>query len=128
VAISVDWGNTNVIHVPQADLVDLGGGFYNFDVNWFRLELKKLEDDVEGMPFPDTHRHSTEKVLSGVTYARFVEILSPYTVEFEDGSYTVISYGANHNIADVKVQNSVSLITNNSAGLIDASKGQGAIV
>lgn len=125
-ALSVDYGNTNVIYVPQADLLDLGGGFYELDVDAFRLELKTLEASELGMPFPDTHKHTTEVILAGITYARFVEILVPYTVEFENGTYTVIAIGANHNIAEVKVQNSVSLITNNSAGLI--STGGGVIV
>jgi hypothetical protein len=127
VAVSIDWGNTYVIYIPQSDLTDLGGGFYELDVDWFRKELKDLEDDVEGMPFPDTHVHNTEVVLSGVTYARFVEIIPPYTVEFENGIYTVIAVGANHNIADVKVPNSVSLITQNSAGLIKVDDERGVI-
>jgi hypothetical protein len=127
-AISIDWGTTFIIHVPKADLTPLGGVLYGLDVDAFRLELKDLEDDEAGMPFPDTHRHNTEVTLSGVTYARFVEILDPYTVEFEDGLYTVLATGANHNIADKKVLNQVSLITQNSAGLIRETEDRGAIV
>lgn len=121
-AVTVDW-LTFVITIPQADLTDLGGGVYELDVDWFRLQLKAIEESVDGMPFTDTHVHNTEIILSGVTYARFVEIISPYTVEFEDGQYTVIAKGANHNIADVKVANQVSLITQNSAGLIVVNTG-----
>lgn len=116
-AVSVNW-LTKVINVPQADLTPLGGTKYEYDVDEFRLALKALEAGAEGMPFLDTHEHTTEKVLSGVTYARFVEIINGYTVEFEDGQYEVQLFGANHNIADVKVQNQVSIIVQNSAGLV----------
>jgi hypothetical protein len=125
-AISVDW-LTRVITVPQADLTLSAGITYIFDVNAFRLELKAIEDDPDGIPQPDTHQHNTEVTLSGVTYARFFEIINGYTVLFEEtGSpYVVIAEGANHNIADVKVagNGSVSLITNNSAGLITVTTG-----
>ena len=66
-------------------------------------------------------------MLSGVTYARTFEILSPYTVTFEDTGtpYTVRCVGANHNIADIKNVNNVSLIIGNSAGLISVDSGGG---
>ena len=70
------------------------------------------------MPFPDTHTHNTEVELGGLTYARIVEIINGYTVEFEDGQYTVNCVGANHNVADVKIPNQVSIVVNNAAGLI----------
>jgi hypothetical protein len=107
--------------VPKADLPLLQASpeVRELDVDWFRLELKDLEDDAEGMPFPDTHRHFTEVTLAGLTYARIVEIINGYTVEFENGTYTVNCTGANHNLSDVKVANSVSLIVNNAAGLIN---------
>jgi len=57
--------------------------------------------------------------LSGLTYARIVNIISPYSFEFEDGQYAVVTVGANHNIIDVKIQNQVSVVTQNSAGLIN---------
>ena len=123
--ISINWA-TKVISVPQADLTNLGGGKYRLDVNAFRLALKDIEDSAEGMGFPDTHRHAGEATLSGVTYARQVEIVNGYTVEFENGTYQVECVGANHNIADVKVVNSVSLIIGNSAGLIVAG-GAGVV-
>lgn len=116
-AISVTWG-TKVIYVPQSYLTFLGGSLYQLDLNQFRLDLKNLEDSEEGMPFPDTHTHNTEVVLSGITYARIIEIINGYTVEFEDGQYSVSCTGANHNLAEVKVANQVSLIVNNAAGLI----------
>lgn len=117
--LSVDW-ITNVIFIPQSYLSLAPDGIYDLDVDAFRLDLDTIEASAEGMPFPDTHRHVTETVLSGFTYARLVEILDPYTVEFEDGQYSVRSAGANHNILDVKVANQVSLAVQNSAGLVNS--------
>lgn len=125
--ISIDW-LTKVIFVPKSYLV-AEGDQYSMDVNQFRLDLKDIEDG-DGITFEDTHRHNTQVVLAGVTYSRSVEIINGYTVEFEDdgtanGEYTVRLYGANHNISDVKVANSVSIVVQNSAGLIQVSSGSG---
>ncbi len=116
--ISIDWG-TKVIYVPQNYLTPPATGEvpYTMDLEQFRLDLKDLEDSEDGMPFPDTHVHATEVVMSGVNYSRFIIIANGYTVEFEDGQYVVAPYGANSNLADVKVTNQVSLVLNNSAGL-----------
>jgi hypothetical protein len=116
-AISINWP-TRVIYVPKNDLVLVSGSLYELDVNTFRLALKDLEDSEDGQPWPSTHNHNTSVLLSGVTYARSVEIINGYTVEFENGQYTVRCIGANHNLADVKVANSVSLIVGNSAGMV----------
>jgi hypothetical protein len=125
-AISINFA-TGVISVPQADLTSLGGGLYELDVDEFRLALRALEDDEAGIVFPITHTHNTSVDLSGVTYARTVEILSPYTVDFEDGTYTVKCVGANHNLGDVKVVDNVSLLIGNSAGLIQVTSGSGVL-
>lgn len=123
-SLTVNWGAKD-IYVPQSFLTPLGGAAYQLDVDAFRLALKALEDTPEGMAAPDTHRHNTEVTLSGVTYARTVEVLAPYTVTFEDGQYVVSCVGANHNLADVKTLNQVSLIIGNSAGLIVKAVGSG---
>lgn len=116
---------TRVIFVPQSYLTLISGSRYQLDMDQFRLDLKDLEDDESGMGFPATHRHNTEVTLSGVTYARTIEIINGYTVEFENGTYQVECVGANHNVADVKVVNSVSLVIGNSAGLIAVDTGSG---
>lgn len=117
-AISINWA-TKVITVPQADLALVSPGLYELDVDAFRLALKDIEDSEAGMAFPSTHRHNTQVVLSGVTYARTFEVINGFTITFEDVGtpYTVRCAGANHNIADVKTVNQVSLIVGNSAGL-----------
>lgn len=123
-AISINW-STKVISVPQSYLTNLGGGIYELNLDQFRLDLKSLEDSEEGMIFPATHNHVTILTLSGVTYARAIEIINSYTVDFEDGTYTVKCVGANHNIGDVKVVDNVSLIIGNAAGLIQVTSGSG---
>jgi hypothetical protein len=114
--ISVNWW-TQIIFIPQSYLTPLGGTNYELDVNMFRLDLKDLEDG-DGMPFLDTHKHTGETTIGGVTYSRFVEIINGYRVEFEDGMYAVNLVGANNNVVDVKLTNSVSVRSQNSAGLI----------
>jgi hypothetical protein len=123
--IEVDWG-TKTITVPLSFLTlvvgdGTNGSLFELDVNALRLALKNLEDDADGMAYPDTHRHNTEVVLSGVTYARTFEVINDYVIKFEDTDpniYGVRCVGANHNIADVKVVDCVSLIVGNSAGLV----------
>jgi hypothetical protein len=126
-ALSVNW-SSRVIAVPQADLAVVSTGLYELDVDAFRLALKDIEDSEDGITFPDTHRHNSEVVLSGVTYSRVVEIINGYTVAFQDTGtpYAVRCVGANHNLADVKTVNNVSLIIGNSAGLITVSTGGSA--
>lgn len=126
---------TFVIYVPKADLTLLQASpeVRELDLDWFRLQLKDIEDDPQyGMYLYKTHNHNTSTTLAGLTYARIVEILPPYTIEFEDGQYTINCVGANHNVSDRKVPNSVSLIVNNAAGLItnnaiEYSSFQGAV-
>lgn len=123
-ALSINW-LTRVITVPQADLTLIAGTRYRLDVDAFRLALKDLEDSEEGMSMPDTHSHATQRTLSGVTYARQLEIINGYTVTFQDVGtpYRVECVGANHNIADVQNTNNVSLVIGNSAGLIVVETG-----
>src|SRR3990172_2112472 len=122
--ISIDWG-TRVISVPQSYLTPLGGSVYELNLDEFRLDLKGLEDDVDGMPFPDTHRHFTQVSLAGITLGRVIEIINGFTVTFDDGQYAVNAVGANSNIADVMNLNQVSLRTFNSAGLQVVTAGSG---
>lgn len=90
----------------------------DFDLEAWRLELKDLEDNEEGIPHPDTHSHNTTYTISGFTYARSIEIINGFTVEFEDGQYAVSARGANANVLDVKIQNQVSYNSQNSGGLL----------
>ncbi len=122
-AISVDWGQ-KIINVPKADTTLVQSTpteIRQLDLDTFRLALKDLEDDAEGMPYLDTHRHNTTVTVGGVTLARVIEIINGYTVTFEDGQYAVNLAGANSNVADVTNVNQVSIRSANSAGLQDIS-------
>lgn len=127
-AISINWA-TKVISVPKADLTLVGGTLYEHDTNAFRLGLKGLEDDEAGMAFERTNKHNTEVTVAGQTYARTIEIINGYSVEYEDGAYSVRLTGSNNNIWDIQngilVQNQVQVIPTNSAGLIVVSTGSG---
>lgn len=124
--ISIDWGNS-IIYIPQSYLANISGTLYELDTEQFRLDLKALEDDEEGMAFPDTHIHNTEVTVAGVTYARFIQIIAPYSLTFEDGQYSVRLSGSNNNFFDVENgilnQNQVQIIPGNSAGLIKVESG-----
>lgn len=118
-AISVFWSEKR-IYVPRTDMLlvqSVPSEVRELDINTFRLVLKTLEADVEGMPFDTTHNHNQPVTVGGVTLARVVEIINNYVIEFEDGTYAVNLVGANSNIADVTVVNQVSIRSANSAGL-----------
>lgn len=126
-AISIDW-NTKIISVPQSDLTFISGTLYELDTDWFRLELKAIEASTEGMPFDDTHRHSTAVSVAGTTFFRIIEIINGYSVQFTpDAQWTVRLTGSNNNIFDVEngilVQNQVQVIASNSAGNIVVETG-----
>lgn len=125
--ISVNWV-TRVIFVPQSYLTPLGGGVFELNTDTLRLDLKDLEDDPdEGLAYPATHINNSPVTLAGVTFARFLEFVNGYTIEFEDGAYRVSLAGSNNNVGDVAVVNNVSIISNNSAGLIEVNTtGAGA--
>lgn len=124
-AISVNWA-TKVITVPKTDMELIQSTpieIRKLDLDVFRLALRALEDDAEGMPFPRTHKHETEVTLGGITFVRKIEFINDYTITFEDGQYVVNAVGANSNISDVKNPNYVSLNTANSAGLQTIGSG-----
>lgn len=121
--ITIDW-KTSVINIPREDMVLIQSNpveIRELNLNDFRLTLKDLEDDPEGISFQKTHKHSTEVELGGITYARVIEILEPYTITFSDGQYAVNLKGANSNVGDRVNVNQVSVRSANSAGLVTAA-------
>lgn len=112
---------TFVITVPQADLTPLGGSSYSLDTNLFRISLKDWEDSEEGIAHPKTHTHNTSVNLGGIEYARVIEILSPWTITFEElvVPYRVTLVGSNNNILQVTNLGTVQILSSNSAGLIN---------
>lgn len=127
-AISIDWGYTKVIYVPKSFMSVIQTVPFEIrelDLNLFRIALKNEEDSEPGMAAPHTHTHNTIVTVGGVTLARVIEILAPYTVTFEDGQYAVSLVGANSNVADVTNLNMVQIRSANSAGMIQVTSGSG---
>lgn len=112
---------TKVITVPQFFLTPLGGGSYSLDTNAFRIALRELEDSEDGVVNDPTHNHNTAVTLDGIQYARIIEILSPYTITFEETGtpYKVFLTGSNNNILSKTNLGTVQVAPNNSAGLIN---------
>lgn len=121
-AITVDWPS-GVITIPKADLTLLEGTKYQMDADtYLKAQIKEQEATAQGIHWPDILVHATEVEIAGITYARFMTIVDPYTVVFEMSgpAYSVDIIGANTNIQDVLTDVSgISARFNNSAGLID---------
>jgi hypothetical protein len=111
---------TNVITIPQSFLNLISGVSYTLDSNALRNALKALEAS-EGITFPPTHTHNTEVLLGGIVYARVIEILSPYTITFQEMGtpYSVSIVGSNNNILDRTNLGTVQIRSSNSAGLVN---------
>lgn len=115
----VNWQNRN-IYIPKAytTLIQASPNeVRELNLDNLRLDLKDVEDDVQGMAFPTTHKHVGPISVGGVQLARVLEFINGYTVTFEDGQYAVNLQGANTNLQDVATVNQVSIRPNNSAGL-----------
>lgn len=118
---------TKVITIPQADLTPVSGTLYELDTNQFRNNVMGLLDDEDYIWLPDAYIHNTEVTVAGTTFARTIEFINGFSIEFENGTYSVRLAGSNNNIFDVEngilVQNSVQVISQNSAGLIVVQSG-----
>ena len=124
-AITIDW-STRVIFVPKDFLtIVTAPDLFSMDLNAFRLALKDIEDNTDGIVNPDTHKHNTTVELDGVTYARILEVINGYTVTFEDGQYAIDLVGANSNVSAVTNVNQVSIRSANAAGLVEVCDGTG---
>lgn len=117
---------TKEISYPKADLTLISGTLYELDTDAFRLEMKGVEAGEEGMAFTDMHTRNAPVTVAGIEYAQTLEMINGYSLEFEDGAYSVRLIGSNNNLFDIEagilVQNQVQVIPTNSAGLIDINK------
>jgi hypothetical protein len=125
VALVFDY-NTRIIQIPKADLLlvsTVPSEVRQLDINDLRLWLHDEQDDERGIVFVKMFDNQPPKTISGVTLARVLEILDPWTIEFDDTGgtdlYSVNIVGGNSNLADVIVKNTVGVNTANSAGLQD---------
>jgi len=122
-AITINWP-TKVISVFKVDMNQIQVNpvpIYELDLNAFRLTLKDLEDNEQGITYVKTHDHNPPLSVGGVDLARTVEILNGYTVTFEDDQYAVNLISANSNVGDVVNVNQVSVRSANSAGLVTSA-------
>jgi len=122
---SVDWA-TKVITIPKADLTPIVGTLYELDTEVFRNELHTIQASETGIVFSDIFSRNAPYTVAGVTYAQSIQIINGYSITFEDGTYSVRLIGSNNDIFDIQNgilnQNSVQVIPNNSAGLVDLNK------
>lgn len=123
-AYSYDYA-TRTILVPQADLLQIEGNLFELDTNVFRLLVVAEQASERGMWAPTAIVHNGEVTVAGTTFARLFSIVNGWSVEFENGNYSVRLVGSNNNMFDVEnnilVQNQVQVISTNSAGLVNAS-------
>ncbi len=125
-AISINWA-TKVFTIPQADLTLVSGTLYEMDTEAVRQEINAIMDNADGMAFEDPILHNTEVTVAGTTFARTIEMINGYSIEFSPNSaWSVRFTGSNNNLFDVEngilVQNQVQVISNNSAGLIGSKQ------
>jgi hypothetical protein len=124
----VDWP-TRILYIDQSELTEITAGeLYGLDTTDLWTLIHDIQDGEDGMANPDIMFHSLPYTLSGVSYARAVEIINGYQIQFTGPSppndhYTVVLSGGNNNVADVFIPNPVSVISNNSAGLATAAAG-----
>ena len=116
---------TRLISVPQSDLTLVTGTLYSMDTDQFRKDVMDLLASEDYIWMADAYIHNTEVTVAGVTYARTLEFINGYSVQFTPNSaWSVRLEGSNNNIFDVEngilVQNQVQVIPTNSAGLISA--------
>ena len=124
-ALSLDPA-TRLISVPQADLTFVSGTLYELDTNQFRKDVMALLASESYMWMPDAFQHNSEVVVAGTTFARTLEFINNYSVQFENtgAAYTVRLIGSNNNIFDVEngiltPTPLVTVISGNSAGLVN---------
>ena len=126
-AITVNWATDQVINIPRTDMTLVQSTpveVRRLDTDAFFITLKDLESSEGGMPWPNTQRNNSPVLLGGITYARVLEIIDPYSITFEDGQYVVELVGSNNNIIQKTNPNQVSVQGNNAAGLIQTEEIQ----
>lgn len=124
---SIGWNTNQVIQINKTDMTLIQSTpveIYRLDTDQFFLDLKDEERTAAGMPWPDTQKNASPTTLGGITYARVLEVIDPYTITFEDDIYVVQLTGSNNNIIEKTNPNQVSIQGNNAAGLIQVPEIQ----
>lgn len=131
-ALLYDYNNF-VITVPKADMLliqSTPSEVRQLDIDDLRQWLHDEQDDERGITFVTMFENIPPKTISGVTLARVLEIIPPWTLQFDDNGgadpYSVNVVGGNSNLADVIIKNTVGVNTANSAGLQVVAGGGGS--
>jgi len=121
---------TKVITIPQADLTFVSGTLYELDTNQFRKDVMDLLASEDYIWMQDAYDHNTQYTVLGVTYARKVEFINGFSIQFEDtaSQYSVRMAGSNNNLFDAESgvlvpTPLVTVIGQNSAGLVSGGGG-----
>lgn len=120
---------TREIFIPQADLTFVSGDTYDLDTDQFRKDVMDLLASEAYIWLPDAYTHNGEVTIVGTTFARTLEFINGFNITFENLVYSVRLQGSNNNIFDVdngilNPSGNVTVISNNSAGLIAGSLAQ----
>lgn len=131
-ALSFDYA-TKTISVPQSDCSFVSGTFYTLDTNWLRNQINAELSSEDGIWADTAYNHNTEVTIAGTTYARTIEMINGWSIEFTPNSqWTVQLLGSNNNFWSVGdgilQQNQVQVIPTNSAGLISGGGASAAEV
>jgi len=126
-ALSLDPA-TKLITIPQADLTFVSGTLYELDTDQFRKNVMDLLASESYIWMPDAYQHNSEVAVAGTTFARTLEFINGFSIQFEDtaSQYSVRLIGSNNNLFDVEngvltPTDKVTVIPTNSAGLISVS-------
>jgi len=124
--------STRLISIDQSELTFVSGTLWDADTDAIRLSIIDILDGESHMWMPDAINHNTEVAVAGVTYARVIEVINSYSLQFEDtgSAYTVRLLGSNNNYFDTEngilvPTPLVTVISTNSAGLQVLSVGSG---
>ncbi len=116
-AISVNYSSSPwLITIPKADLTLISGTKYQLTVDTFWQLLRDYADSEEGIVNPVIYT----RIAATASTPSITEVNADYySLQFEDGLYSVNIINGNTNIRDVEVKNQVSVATNNTTGFID---------
>jgi len=114
---------TRVFSVPQSDLTLVSGTLYDADTDQIRKDMFTLLASESYIWLPDAFVHNAEVTVAGTTYARLIEMINNFSIQFTPNTqWTVRLVGSNNNMFDAQngilIQNQVQVIPTNSAGLI----------
>lgn len=127
-ALSLDPA-TKLISIPQADLTFVSGTLYDLDTDQFRKDVMTLLASEDYIWMDDAYSHNGEVTVAGTTFARTLEFINGYSLQFEDtgSAYSVRLTGSNNNLFDVDngiltPTSLVTVISTNSAGLVRSTE------